>query len=287
MKKQEIHNALHSVYLYLDNLLLDKGEAFKTVEDESLVKTTDDRHPDFEIWSSKYTQWVYDEDIVGATIPNSVEIDGIETSISDDVRIDFQYGRVFLANSGATSVKASFSYKEANLYLFEDNDEAMLEEAFKIADELYDDNGRQITTPPPHRYVAPMIVLSYAKEEESVYSLGGSKNTDFILRAFILANSPYLAMGLTSLLAHTMNQCFPLIADQDDMPLDFYGGIKDGSFSYEDLVDKYKSNGHNYYIEKVNASPTAPISRNRTKMFSSFVEFDIRRYLTSVAISTS
>lgn len=278
MEQQEIHHLIRSSFLFFDNLLVDKGKAFKTVQDQELVKIEDKRVVGFDVWASKFSQWVYDEDIEGATIPETVKIDDVDTPLSNDVRIDFRYGRVLLANSNAEKVEVDFSYREANLYLFEDNDEAMLEQAFKSYEDLF---TKQIEAAPPYRYIAPMCVLSYVKENEDMYSLGGAKNSEFILRLFILADNPFLAMGLTSLFAKTKNRCFPLIEDAEDFPLDFYGGLKNGSYSYADLVEKYKGSGKKYFIENAHASPTAPISRNKTQLHSSFVEFEIKRYFSN------
>ena len=77
MKSQFQHEITTSFSLWFENYLLTKGEAF-VQKSNGFTNVTDSRlDASFNIFSSPYKQWVFDESISGATVPESVTIDGV------------------------------------------------------------------------------------------------------------------------------------------------------------------------------------------------------------------
>ena len=78
MKPQFQHELTTSFTLWLENFLLKKGEAFSN-KTSQLVYTEDSRlGSGLKAFASPYKQWVFDSSIPGATIPHTVNIDGVE-----------------------------------------------------------------------------------------------------------------------------------------------------------------------------------------------------------------
>ena len=77
MKPQFQHEITTSFSLWMDNYLLKKGEAFKNYS-TALSYLSDSRiDSSLKSFSSPYKQWVFDKSIDGATVPDSVTIDGV------------------------------------------------------------------------------------------------------------------------------------------------------------------------------------------------------------------
>ena len=78
MKPQFQHELTTSFTLWLENYLLTKGEAFSN-KNSQLVFTEDSRlGVGLNRFSMPYKQWVFDTSIPGATVPEVVNIDGVD-----------------------------------------------------------------------------------------------------------------------------------------------------------------------------------------------------------------
>ena len=108
------HDVNNSFFLWFDNALMRKGQAFKTYTTK-LYNYTDNRLVGKVIYGSPYKQWAYDKSIAGITIPSGVTVDNtfIATGTSGMI-IDFDNGRIIF-NSGVSSsltVSGTYSVKE-------------------------------------------------------------------------------------------------------------------------------------------------------------------------------
>ena len=117
MKPTFSHNVVNSFFLWFDNFLMTKGDAYKTYTTKLYS------NPDFRLgndkvaYSSPYKQWVYDKSITGATIPSGFTVNGtfLPTGTSG-MRIDFDNGRIIF-NSGVPTnlnISGTYSVKEIN-----------------------------------------------------------------------------------------------------------------------------------------------------------------------------
>ena len=86
MKAQFQHNLTSSFFMWFDNFLLTKGEAYtnKTGEffyyDDTLIDS------DYTVFGSPYKQWVSDSSIDGATVPTGVYVNGNLSGSAKGVR---------------------------------------------------------------------------------------------------------------------------------------------------------------------------------------------------------
>jgi len=102
MKPTFTHNVINSFFLWFDNYLMTKDDAYKTYTTK-LYNYNDDRLGGAKvIYGSPYKQWVYDKSVTGATIPNSFIIDGISVPTgTSGMKIDYDNGRIIF-NSGVS-----------------------------------------------------------------------------------------------------------------------------------------------------------------------------------------
>jgi hypothetical protein len=109
MKETFNHKAVSSFYLWFDNFLLEKGEAYIN-ETGVFYPTVDETRPGFSIYSSPYKQLVCDLGVSGATVMSGVY--PISTNIelprgASGLKIDYLNGRVF-ANTEITGALAEY-----------------------------------------------------------------------------------------------------------------------------------------------------------------------------------
>ena len=135
MKEQFQHKLTTSFFLWFDNFLLTKGEAFtnKTGEffyyDDSRLDST------YKAYGSPFKQWVTDSSVTGATIPSGVYIDGNFSGRNDGVVLDFENGRGLISGSDTDlTITGEFSLKDFNVYITNDTEEDLIVEiSFYIA----------------------------------------------------------------------------------------------------------------------------------------------------------
>ena len=129
MKEQFQHKLTTSFFLWFDNFLLTKGEAFtnKTGEffyyDDSRLDST------YKAYGSPFKQWVTDSSVTGATIPSGVYIDGNFSGRNDGVVLDFENGRGLISGSDTDlTITGEFSLKDFNVYITNDTEEDLIVE---------------------------------------------------------------------------------------------------------------------------------------------------------------
>ena len=175
MKPQFQHQITTSFALWFDNYLLKKGEAFKNyttnltyLEDARLMN-------DFVGFSSPYKQWVYDESITGATIPNNIILDGTERLRKPPdpqypFFFDWQNGRVLLPDHNqASTVSATYAVKDFNTYITNETEENLIiESKFEVNSRF---KAEEIPIP-PYAHVTPAIFINNARNFNDPFSFG-------------------------------------------------------------------------------------------------------------------
>ena len=119
MKTVYQHELLNSFYLWFDNFLVRKGEAYKTYS-TVFYYYADERVQNKTVFGSPYKQWVYDKNISSAQV-NPV-ISGDSGAISEGtsgLKFDFDNGRVLFDSDFATGTNISGTYtvKDFNIYI--------------------------------------------------------------------------------------------------------------------------------------------------------------------------
>ena len=76
MKPQFQHQIVTSFVLWLDHVILCRGEAFQNIESSFYYQDDDRLDPDYVAFASPHKQWVTDASINNAQIINGINLDG-------------------------------------------------------------------------------------------------------------------------------------------------------------------------------------------------------------------
>jgi hypothetical protein len=293
MKPQYQHQATTSFSLWLDNYLLRFGEAFSIKQGE-LFYTPDDRLPSYPeyndglvSYNSEYKQWVYNNDINGAVIPNGVYIDegqGYEFCYRGHkgLTFDFDNGRILLEGKyfpetyDKLKIKADFSVKDINIYLADDLEENL------VVQNKYNNNSRTIPDYgagiglPAYEQVTPAAFISMENTVNVPFSFGGEDLTNLNFRVILFTESLYQLDGLMSLCVDSYNSSIMNIG-YDNYPINERGDTKKHYYSYIETLSECKETSCLMYVENVKASKISEriTKTNNPNLFLGFVDFQV------------
>ncbi len=278
MIEQFQHKLTSSFFLWFDNFLLKKGEAYSNKTGE-LFNYADPRLDSrYVAYGSPYKQWVTDSSIAGAVIPTGVSVVGAGTSGRDDgVVFDFENGRaLFSGDNTSMTVTGEFAVKDFNVYLTNDTEDDL------IVENKYTVNSRLPSGPltyiEPYDDVVPAIFLSVSQAENSPFALGGMQETKVQAKAVVLAEDTYQLDGVMSIFMDSVDEVIAAIP-MSGYPITEFGDLKEGNFNYTSLAESYKGETK-FCIEKVKTSKLTDRTRNvlANELYVGFVDFDIEQY---------
>ena len=278
MIEQFQHKLTSSFFLWFDNFLLKKGEAYSNKTGE-LFNYVDPRLDSrYVAYGSPYKQWVTDSSIAGAVIPTGVSVVGAGTSGRDDgVVFDFENGRALFSGSDTSmTVTGEFAVKDFSVYLTNDTEDDL------IVENKYTVNSRipsgPLTYIEPYDDVIPAIFLSISQAENSPFALGGMQETKIQAKAVILAEDTYQLDGVMSIFMDSVNEVIAAIP-MSGYPITELGDLKDGNFNYTGLANDYGGETK-FCVEKVKTSKLTDRTRNvlANELYVGFVDFDIEQY---------
>ena len=278
MIEQFQHKLTSSFFLWFDNFLLKKGEAYSNKTGE-LFNYVDPRLDSrYVAYGSPYKQWVTDSSIAGAVIPTGVSVVGAGTSGRDDgVVFDFENGRALFSGSDTSmTVTGEFAVKDFSVYLTNDTEDDL------IVENKYTVNSRipsgPLTYIEPYDDVIPAIFLSISQAENSPFALGGMQETKIQAKAVILAEDTYQLDGVMSIFMDSVNEVIAAIP-MSGYPITELGDLKDGDFNYTGLANDYLGETK-FCVEKVKTSKLTDRTRNvlANELYVGFVDFDIEQY---------
>jgi len=277
MIEQFQHKLTSSFFLWFDNFLLKKGEAYSNKTGE-LFNYADPRLDSrYVAYGSPYKQWVTDSSIAGAVIPTGVSVVGAGTSGRDNgVVFDFENGRALFSGSNTSmTVTGEFAVKDFNVYLTNDTEDDL------IVENKYTVNSRLPSGPltyiEPYDDVVPAIFLSVSQAENSPFALGGMQETKVQAKAVVLAEDTYQLDGVMSIFMDSVDEVIAAIP-MSGYPITEFGDLKGGSFNYTGLAEDYQGETK-FCIEKVKTSKLTDRTRNvlANELYVGFVDFDIEK----------
>jgi len=280
MKPLYQHELLNSFYLWFDNHLMKKGQAYKTFTTD-FYYYSDERIQNKVVFGSPYKQWVYDKGITGATINPTVSgDDGAIAEGTSGMTFDFDNGRLLFDsdfNTG-TSISGQYTVKDFNIYVANQNEEGLITEGKYKTNSRY---TRSLTYVPPYEQATPAAFLALGNTVNNPLALGGEDNTVTDITAVIFAENLYQLDGALSIFADSTRISFGNIAFTGS-PLGEYGDIKDSAYptGYDYNNSAATSDSEKYYINNVNVSKISD-SADKTlpiDLFVGFVDFEIYKY---------
>tara|TARA_Y100000004_G_scaffold188865_1_gene243641 strand:+ start:1722 stop:2570 length:849 start_codon:yes stop_codon:yes gene_type:complete len=274
MKEQFQHKITTSFFLWFDNFLLKKGEAFSNKTGTFFYY--DDPHLDstYKAYGSPYKQWVTDSSITGATIPTGVFIDASFSGRSDGIVLDFDNGRALVSGdvTGST-ITGEFAVKDFNVYLTNDTeDDLIIENKYMINSRLPSGPDTYI---PPYDDVVPAIFVSTSVSENKPFAFGGMETTCVHANAVVLAEDTYQLDGVLSIFMDSVNEVFTPIP-MSGYPITELGDLKNNEYNYTGAKEPYDTE-QQFVVDKVKVSKLSDGSRKNlaNNLYIGFIDFDL------------
>lgn len=274
MKRQYSHELITSFYLWFDHKLLEKAEAYKN-KTGLFYEYNDKRLTASSVYGSPYPQFVYDNSIAGANMISGV-YDSSENFIgrgTSGLNIDHKYGRAIFANGNdGLAVSGSFAIKDFNTYISPRKEEFLFEEAFGLTRESV---NKTISYADPYKIVAPCAIIKYNIDEiNEPFAFGGEDWTKTTVKVLFISDNYFKIHGAMSAMKDTNHTCFSNITGWTDLPLNYYGDLKSGTYDYNGVAHKYKSD--KIYVEKVFSSQIMEGASTQSDTFYvGYLDFDL------------
>jgi hypothetical protein len=279
MKPQYQHKVTTSFLLWFDNFLLQKGEAYSN-QTGRLYYDKDTRLPNgYLAFASPYKQWVYDSSISGSEnpiIPSSFS--GLNRN--SGIIFDFDNGRIISTGNylNPNSVlTGSFAVKDFNIYLTNETEDDLILENKYVLNSRYADSPSPVK---PYDQMTPAIFINTESVQNTPFAFGGEDQTQISIKALVLAEDSFQLEGVLSIFADARHENIVMIPFTGH-PVTEYGDVKNGQYSYKSLIENYKDQEAELYIENVTVSK---LSESKTKsqpigdLKIGFIDFDVYQH---------
>lgn len=284
MKPQFQHQVVTSFALWLDHIILSKGEAFQNIQSSFYHQNDERMDPDFVSFASPHKQWVTDSAIVGANIIDKIIIDNVEIEKNKfGIRYDYNNGRVLLPRTIAnatSSIEGSYSVKDFNVYITDQTEEELLIETKFDKNSRFDQNI--IGGVKPYDQVVPAIFCSYEEGLNVPFAFGGHDMTKSHIRCVVFAENSFQLDGVFSILKD-FNTTTIANVGFNEHPLNEFGDLKYGIYDYADLSDRYYNNKNAQCIMHVENIIVSKIKDRVAKqshpgLYLGFIDVDIMAF---------
>jgi hypothetical protein len=281
MKPTFTHNVINSFFLWFDNFLMTKGDAYKNYTTK-LYNYQDPRlGGDKVVYGSPYKQWVYDKNITGATIPSGFTINNqfVSTGTSG-MKIDFDNGRIIF-NSGVSTglnITGTYSAKEVNSYITDQPEDNLIIENKFVTNSRFTISENYIA---PYNPVTPCIFASIETSHNTAFAFGGEDETKCIIKVVAFCENLYQLDGVLSVFGDSYNEIFSIIP-MTGHPLGEFNEMKTGAYptgyDYKNLSNAY--NSQTLFISHVETSKIrdSVIKELNPILHIGFLDFEIKTY---------
>jgi len=270
MKVQLDNLLMSSMLMWMDHVILKKGEAYKNFSSQFYPVTN--IYNGFYTYGLPFKQIVCDSSISGANILSGVYINNNFKNIGQNnlTGISPQNGQVyFTSGQGTNTISGNYAVKDFNLYLTNQPEEEILFESQYQA--------RPKTTQIPtglaiEAITYPCIFLKNNGGINQPFAFGGQDNTQVLARAVIMADNMFNLDALCSILKDTARDYVPLI----NSPFNNFGGLDSGYYNYDSLTQNIDVGANGFYISEVNVSKIfANLNARNNQVFPAFVDFTL------------
>lgn len=282
MKPQFHHQLVTSFVLWLEHIILCKGEAFQN-KTTNLYYQSDYRLDDnYLAFASPYKQWVTDTAIErkhNSTIIDGITLDGFYIKRgAQGIKYDFDNGRVLIPKtlaSSASTVQASYSVKDFNTYITDQTEEELLIETKFDKNSRFDQDVSSGIK--PYDQVVPAIFVSYEGSRNVPFAFGGEDTTETQIRCVVFAEDSYQLDGVFSILNDLNYSNFANVGFNEH-PLNEFGDLKNGIYDYEDLTNRYFNYSNFAYIDRIQVSKLNDrvAKKAHPGLFMGFIDIDIK-----------
>jgi len=270
MKVQLDNILMSSMLMWMDNVILKKGEAYKNFSSQFYPVTN--IYNGFHTYGLPFKQVVCDSSISGANILSGVYVNNNFKTIGQNnlTGISPQNGQVyFTSGQGTNTISGNYAVKDFNLYLTNQPEEEILFES------QYQARPKTTQTPTGLAIEAityPCIFLKNNGGINQPFAFGGQDNTQILVRAVVMADNMFNLDALCSILKDTARDYVPLI----NSPFNNFGGLNSGHYNYNSLTQNIDVGTNGFYISEVNVSKIfANLNAKNNQVFPAFIDFTL------------
>lgn len=251
IKPQFQNKANSSVFLWLNNLLAQKGSGFYNAGSRFYPVTNE--LANLYTYSSPYSQFISDSSISGASVPTGIYVNNnfVGTGTSGFFGYNYEKGKAYFTSALPASaiVSGSFSLKDFNISLTSVPEEQLL---FETKLSLRPKTSTVITGQATDELSYPAIFIKSNGYKNEAFALGGTDLSKIDYSLVIFADSKYQVDAVESLLCDAKHTYMPLF-DTSDMPYDSYGRCKSGNYNYQTVkINKPAGGSQSLWIESIN-----------------------------------
>lgn len=267
---------VNSFYLWLDDYILSKGQAYKNITSSFYQQAQDRRFTSLSIYNCPYKQLVYNYNVDGAIIPSGISgSNGFIARGTSGCKIDFNEGRVLFSGGITSNFSGSYAVKDFNIYVANDTEENIV---FSTAYKYNKSFGASYSGNEPYTKYLPGIFINLPKGINEPFAFGGMDKSSYTVRLTCINDNYSKMVDLLSLLEDSTRTCFPLLYE-NDIPLNVYGDYKSGLYNYGTVRDAAVANNNNLvFIDRVSTSVLSNNSLRAPNELISFAEFELCSY---------
>ena len=270
MKVQLDNILMSSMLMWMDHVILKKGEAYKNFSSQFYPVTN--IYNGFYTYGLPFKQVVCDSSISGANILSGVYVNNNFKTIGQNnlTGISPQNGQVyFTSGQGVSTISGNYAVKDFNLYLTNQPEEEILFES------QYQARPKTTQTPTGLAIEAityPCVFLKNNGGINQPFAFGGQDNTQISVRAVVMADNMFNLDALCSILKDTARDYVPLI----NSPFNNFGGLNSGHYNYDSLTQNIDVGVNGFYISEVNVSKIfANLNAKNNQVFPAFIDFTL------------
>lgn len=264
-----------SFYAWLDNLLLQKGQAYTNYSSRLYYQPDPQIGTGYVAYAAPFKSFVWDSGVTGANILQTVSGSAGIINRGSGMMVDYENGRVLLnAGIGKNAiVSGTYAFKDFNVYFGNQTQERMV---FTNKYYLNSRFNRPITgIPPAYDMVTPCIFITAAVDENKPWAFGGVYNTNITFSVNILAENQSQLQGALSLFSDSKDVCFPQL-NTTLWPLNSFGDYKSG-YNYEYLKNQYGTPSNLFTITKVRASAVSDYAQIDQAIWLGYATFTVEK----------
>lgn len=269
MKIQLDNILMSSMIMWMDNILLKKGEAFQNYNSQFYPITN--IYNGFYTYGLPFKQVVSDSSISGANLLSGVYVNNsfIQVGQSGLSGINPNQGQVyFTGNQAGKTLSGTYAVKDFNIYLTNQPEEELL---FESEYRTRPKTSITATGLALESITYPCIFLKNNGGVNEPFALGGQDQTFMEIRAVVLADNMFNLDAVCSILKDTARRYVPLITNS---PFNTFGALNSGYYNYNTLTSGINLSSDAFYITEVNISKIfANFSPKNTQVFPAFVDF--------------
>lgn len=275
MKIQYKNLAISSFILWINNRILDKGQAFNNISGQ--FYPIQSNQSNLITYSTPYGQMVSDISITGANIPTGIFINEIFTvkGQSNFSGYNYEKGQAMFGSKPSGPITSNYSVKEFSVGLSVPDIEILVETEQKLRPKI----GSQITGIANNQLNYPALYIIPSKGKNVPFAFGGLKETETTIEIISLSDSSFKNDAIKGIFEDCLQEYIPLLNESQASPYNLLGDYKNNiPLNYPELSSGLIGSGHGILIKDVVITDLSRRLYSEAQTFSNDVYFAVAEF---------